>query len=244
MPSQTFGIDRSRFQQQFNAFKRFVEDQSGVAFVSLASHPYTFKQEGYKYNIYQVGRAVLGFQTWQAADIGTGAILGAVIQAIEFPENNLVAWQAKYGEAARPHQCLYEVKDNPEALSRAEERLFNLYCASEDEYAFADLVDLFGKKYPLMAYLFFLKDNSRYLPIRPTYADSAFQLLGVELKTSGRCSWENYTDYLGLIGQVQGLLAESLSDKVTLLDAHSFTWILAAQMEKSPVVVAGEEAEE
>lgn len=238
MSVNSFDIDLSCFQRQFEAFKTFVEQKSGKAFVSFASHPYLQQEEGYKLDVYQLGRAALSCETWQASDIGTGAILGAVIRAIEFSQNNLVAWQARYGEAARPHQRFYEAKDHPNTLSQTEERLFNLYCGSEDEYAFADLVDLLGRKYPLMAYLFFLKDHSKYLPIAPKYFDYAFELLGANFKTSHRCSWENYTDYLGLIGQVQGLLTESLSNPVTLLDAHSFTWILAAQMEKDHAVQA------
>ena len=153
-------------------------------------------------------------------------------KAIEIPKNNLVRWQARYGETARPHQPLYEAEKQPEGLLRIERCLFALYRGKQDERSFGDLVSIFGRDYPLLAYLFFLKDRSRYLPIAPTFFDRAFHLLGTEFKTSHKCSWENYLIYISLIRELKNLLAESLDSETTLLDAHSFAWILARQMWK------------
>ena len=54
----------------------------------------------------------------------------------------------------------------------------------------------FGAKYDLLAYLFFIKDCSRFLPIRAKEFDKRFELLGVDFKTSFKCSWENYAQYI------------------------------------------------
>jgi len=220
------------YQQQFEAFKDFVEEQSGVAFVSFAANPYTEKQEGYKYEIHHAGRDALAFQAWQQSDIGSGDIAEAVIGAIEIPNSNLVPWQGRFGKEARPHQPLFEAKNQQGQLPRIEECLFKLYREEQDEKSFAELVAIFGKTYPLLAYFFFLKDRSRYLPIAPRYLDRAFEHLGANFKTSHRCSWENYSIYVGLIGEIKAMLTESLAGEVTLLDAHSFAWMLAAQMER------------
>lgn len=223
-------IDPYLFEQQVAAFKSFVEEQSGLAFMSFASNPYTEEQEGYKYKIHHAGREALAFQAWRQSDIGTGDIVDAVIAAIEIPKSNLVPWQDRFGKEARPHQPLYEAKNQQDQLARIEECLFKLYREEQDEESFAGLVGIFGKTYPLLAYLFFLKDRSKYLPIAPTFFDRAFEHLGAEFKTAYRCSWENYSIYVALIGELKAMLAESLGGEVTLLDAHSFAWMLAAQM--------------
>ena len=225
-------IDPYLFQKQPEAFKSFVKEQSGVAFASFAANPYTDKQEGYKYAIHRKGRDALAFQAWKQSDIGSGDIAEAVIGAIEIPKSNLVPWQGKFGKEARPHQPLFDAKNQQDRLLRIEECFFKLYREEQDEKSFAELVAIFGKTYPLLGYLFFLKDRSRYLPIAPTFLDRAFEHLGANFKTSHRCSWENYSTYVGLIGEIKALLIESLKGEVTLLDAHSFAWMLAGQMER------------
>ena len=232
MEVDTPHIDSYLFQRQFEAFKMFVEEQSGVSFVSFASNPYTEEQEGYKYEIHHAGRDALAFQAWKQSDIGNGDIAEAVIGAIEIPKNNLVPWQGRFGMEARPHQPLFEAKNQQHQLRKIEGCLFNLYFEQQDEKSFAEMVAIFGKIYPLLAYLFFLKDRSKYIPIRPTFFDRAFEHLGANFKTSHRCSWENYSIYVGLITELKAMLIESLSGEVTLLDAHSFAWMLAAQMER------------
>ena len=100
------------FEKQYDAFIKFVEEKSNIAFVSFASHPYTDQQEGYKYQIYRVARNKLSFHTWKNYDIGSGKIILATIEAIEFSDNNLVPWQNRYGEQNRPHQPLFEAIGN------------------------------------------------------------------------------------------------------------------------------------
>lgn len=224
-------IDPYLFERQFTAFSKFVEEKTAVVFTSFASHPYTEEQEGYKYEIHRTAREALAFQAWKKSDIGNGEILAAVIEAIEIPNSNLVPWQGRFGKEARPHQPLYIAQSDQGKTQEIEACLFKLYHDPQEGKYFAELVDIFGKTYPLIAYLFFLKDRSKYLPIAPTFFDKAFRILGAEFKTSHRCSWENYTTFVGLIGELKSMLAETLLTEVTLLDAHSFAWMLAAQME-------------
>ncbi|MFP3354045.1 hypothetical protein R0K04_22045, partial [Pseudoalteromonas sp. SIMBA_153] len=97
----------------------------------------------------------------------------ATIEAIEFSDNNLVPWQNRYGEQNRPHQPLFEAIGNPVKTGEIESVLFNLYHSSNDEQIFDELIKIFGRNYSLLAYLYFIKDNSKYLPIAPTYFDRA-----------------------------------------------------------------------
>lgn len=225
-------IDPYLFEQQFEAFKSFVTEKSGISFVSFSSNPYTEKQEGYKYNIHRSAREALAFQAWKITDIGTGEIADATIEAIEIPESNLVPWQGRFGDAARPHHALYEAKADPEQLESIERCLFRLYREEDDERTFAQLMGVFGRTYPLLAYLFFVKDRARYLPIAPSFFDRSFECLGANFKTTRRCSWSNYSAYIGLIADLKTMLAENLGVEVSLLDAHSFAWMLSTQMER------------
>lgn len=233
MSPDTPHIDPYLLECQRKAFTKFVEEKSGLPFVSFASNPYVKKHEGYKSEIYYAGGGALAFQSWERSALGSGKIIRAVVKAIEMPKNNLVPWQARYGETARPHQPLYEAEKQQDTLLRVEGRLFALYREQQEKSSFDELIDIFRKTYPLLAYLFFLKDYSRYLPIAPTFFDRAFELLGIEFKTSRQCSWENYQTYISLIRKLKIMLADSLDPEATLLDAHSFAWILANQMWKA-----------
>lgn len=231
-------VDPYLFEKQLEAFKLFVEEKSEISFISFASNPYTEGQEGYKYQIHQLARKSLSYQDWKLSDIGTGKIADSVIAAIEIPKsdlvpegNNLVPWQSRFGDEARLHQALYKSRSNPKYQRDIEICLYQLYRNDDDEGAFKKLVDIFGKKYPLLAYLFFLKDRTKYLPIAPNYFDSAFQHLGSDFKTSRRCSWENYSLFICLIREVKIALSEQLNSDVSLLDAHSFVFMLARQMQ-------------
>lgn len=223
-------IDPYLFEKQFEAFQKYVEEQSNIPFVSFSSHPYTDEQEGYKYDIYRTARNNLAFQAWKKSDIGSGDIIDATIEAIEFQNNNLVQWQSRYGDEKRPHHPLYEAKESPEKAKLIEKCLFKLYHKSEVNDSFDELISVFGKKYAIIAYLFFIKDNSKYLPIAPSYLDMAFELLGAKLKTSQHCSWENYFLYINLISELKGMLSNALSSDVSLLDAHSFAWMLSTSI--------------
>jgi len=62
--------------------------------------------------------------------------------------------------------------------------LFGLFRGRSDESAtFESLSDLTGGKYPLLAYIFFLKDMDRFMPIQPTGFDRAFGALGIDFAT-------------------------------------------------------------
>ena len=227
-------------QKQINAFITFVAEKAGGSFGSFASNPYLETQEGYKYDVQRAARTELRFPKWNETDIGTGRIIDRVIRAIELPNNNLLPWDARHGEASRPHQPLFEARRNSQDRMRIEQCLFSLYREPPDQDQFNKLIEIFGAKYPLIAYLFFLKDHARFLPIAPETFDRAFGYIGANLTMSRRCSWENYSQFLAVIRQVRVALAATLGEEVTLLDAHSFLWILARQMSDEGRVAGSE----
>jgi hypothetical protein len=227
-------VDPYLFEHQFERFRKHVIEESGLELVSFNSNPYTEKQEGYKYQIHSVSRSILDFGSWSITEIGRGKIIKSVIDAIEIKNNNLVQWQPRYGEDSRQHQPLYESLKGDKKLILYEKVLFNLYRDKDDKKTFEELVKIFGHKYPIIAYLFFLKDRTRYMPIAPTYFDKAFEILGVNLTTSHKCSWNNYQAYNNLLGEIKALITEKLQSEISLLDAHSFTWMLGTKLARLP----------
>ncbi len=173
-----FHIDEYLFERQFARFRNHVIGKSGRDFVSFTSNHYTDKEEGYKYGVHHEGRQTLGLDEWRQTDIGKGKILRSVIAAIELKESNLLKWQGRWGEKSKPHHKLIEALSVPPTKRRYEELLFRLYNGNDDPLVFDSLVVLSGRRYPVLSYLFFLKDRSRYMPIAPTFFDGAFEMLG------------------------------------------------------------------
>src|SRR5262245_39600865 len=105
-----------------------------------------------------------------------------------------------------------------------------------------------GGKYPLLAYIFFLKDMDRFMPIQPTGFDRAFRALNSDFSTLRKCNWENYSTFNQVLGELQSLIKASTHLKeVRLVDAHSFCWIfstlLKMESEGSIAKVAGSKDE-
>ena len=225
-------IDIVLFKNQYKRFKENVFKNSGVEFKSFSSNPYTELEEGYKYDIYRDARKLLRFETWKESDIGNVDIARSVINAIELPSNNLVQWQSKYGDEKRPHHILHYAISNALKIKDYDSVFYSLYRESDDAKSFSSLIKLFGRKYSLIAYLLFIKDRSRYTPIAPQYFDQAFLLLGVEFSTNKKCSWDNYSTFNNILLDLKGLLTNELQGEVSLLDAHSFAWIIARKIEE------------
>ncbi len=221
-------IDPYLFEQQLSAFKKFIEEESKVSFESFSSNPYLDDQVKLKIKIYGEGRKKLNFQDWNSSEIGSGKIIASTIESINVGDY-LVAWSSR--NAINDILSSFDTieQDHKKAI---EQCVFNLFHKNEDETTFDELIRLFGQKYPVVAYLFFLKDRSKYLPISTTSFDKSFNLLGATFSTFKRCSWENYTQYLDLISQLQIMLSEILPSKVEWIEAHTFAWTLGYDMKE------------
>jgi len=233
----SYALNHRAFHDQFKRFKAAVLALSHQPFVSFGTGlPRTW--ERYKDFIYDKGRSQLGVANWKQEEVGSGEILRRVISAIEIdvPDenqkkrvpNNLVDWDKRFGPEKRSHLSLYEAVDSTTNRFAYESLLYDFYREElSPEDAFGSLVEQAGKRYDFIAYLFFLKDWTRYLPISPANFDKAFAMLDVGLKTSQQCSWVNYQSYLNVIRQVRNALRDAGMDDVRLIDAHSFCYMLA-----------------
>jgi hypothetical protein len=226
------------------AYERFTEgimkDQNGQPFERF-SKGIAHDREGYKEWVYNAARNILSFKKWKLSTVGNGEILDAAIRAIELQQgklrNNLVQWNRRYGEGGRSHKELLKARGNISETTRIEQVLYDLYCSSENESrAFRDLVEIVGGHYDVIAYLFFLKDWTTFMPTRSQRFTEAFTLLGLDYKMVKSCSWENYQGYLERLHYVQICLSALGVPEVRLIDAHSFCWLLPRYTKDKTIV--------
>ena len=178
-------------------------------------------EEGYKSSIAEKAREELHIKDWKESWIGTGKIAKMVSNAIS-KANNLVNIN---------QQINLKNRLNPAHASfcpDSERVLYEIYRGSDEKAAFEMAVNTFGAKYDTIAFLFFLKDSERFLPISPGNFDKSFRLLGIDFTTSFNCSWSNYCDFISIIRDIHALMNDILPLKAParLVDTHSFVWIL------------------
>ena len=225
-------LDPDRLDEQFQRFRSLVPRRDeGRAFTNF-QEGVVANWEGYKPPLRERALDILVPKAWTEAEIGSGAILQRTLEAVEIEGNNLIVLQNRWGPGSSEHGVLLNARRDAKRKLELERRLFDLFKGVADEGATFDLLkDLLGAKYPLIAYLFFLKDMDRFMPIRPRTFDRAFRDLGIDLVTAGKCSWENYQRFNSALREVQGALAvmDGLTE-VRLIDAHSFCWIIEQQL--------------
>lgn len=209
----------------FQEFLRLIRSESGEEFKSFQSSKYLNEQENYKYQVFEEARDGLGSKWWKEGDIGTGLIQKGIVSAIKptvrynskSQTNNLVYWRKKSEFAGRPKSKSLEAT------------LYAFYKGKiKDGEAFEQLSSE-GLDYQFIAYLFFIKDRNQYLPISQERFDGIFQLIGrPDFKTRNSISWSNYSEFCKIIKDVRVFL-KTKDKEATLLDAHSFLWILGSR---------------
>ena len=221
-----------KLEKMFEEFCIFLEFKTnGKRFISFREHPYIDAQENYKYEVRKIARERLNYLKWESNRFGEGHILDAIIKSIEIKDNNFVSWHDKYGPATKAHQGIYNLKNNELKVREFEEKTYSFfYDEIEDKDYFNYLLNEIGKRYSVLAYLFFLKNSDIYLPIATMYFDKLFNDLGVDLKTSQKCSWENYKEYLFVLGEIKKDIERIIDIDISLIDSHSFCWIVTSQM--------------
>ena len=228
-------VDPKAFREAFARFQQLMVAKSGHRFTDF-HEGLAAVWESYKPRLRDKALELLAADGWSETGIGSGAILQHMVDAIEIQDsrsnltNNLVFWQNRFGHANRDHRALLEAASNPKLRRDLEQLLFGLYQGHADEAATFDRLSEFtGAKYPLLAYLFFLKDMNRFMPIQPTGFDRAFRALGIDFSTLRQCSWENYAVYNALLADLRPMIEAAAELKtVRLIDAHSFCWIFAS----------------
>ena len=220
--------DISQIVQYLYRFLAFVQQEdhrlndSADGTISFSdTNGFLGMEEGYKSNIAEKAREELHYKDWKESWVGTGEIARMASNAIS-KANNLVNIN---------QQINFKNRLNPAHASfrpDAERAIFEIYRGTNEQNAFEMAVKAFGAKYDTIAFLFFLKDSERFLPISSGNFDKSFRLLGIDFSTSHKCTWSNYCDFIAIIRDIQSLMNDLLPLKAhaRLIDAHSFVWIL------------------
>jgi hypothetical protein len=214
-------ITNQIFNATFEKFVEIVETLSDQPFKKLKTNSYINEQEGYKYIVQREAKSKLLSKTWNKNTFGQGNIttlVNAAIQNKKGIENNLIDWRKK--------DNFKKIKPSKEN----EELLFNFFKSKiKNEIAFEKLHGL-KFSYQFIAYLFFLREPQKFMPISQDRFDKIFNSLGIDFKTSRNTYWENYQKYNQIIKEYQNHLKIKFKT-VSLLDAHSFLWIYGYQFD-------------
>ena len=207
---------------RFTTFVQYMDGQPG-AISFRDSSGFLGREEDYKSRIAEEARKELAFANWRESWIGTGKIAECAARAMS-KANNLVNknQQIDFKNRLNP--------DHEKYHEEAERVLYDIYRNSSiaEAETFADAVDTFGAKYDTAAFMFFIKDDTRFLPISTGHFDKAFEILDIEYSTSYKCGWDNYQGFIGIIKEIRDLMEEMLPMKGAprLIDAHSFLWVV------------------
>lgn len=214
-------IENSILEKIYVEFLEYIYPNKNYKIISFKTDKKIDNWENYKYEVRRLAKEKLMTKFWKTDDIGSGKILNDTKNAIDTHvvfngkriDNNLIDWRKK--------DNFSNLKNN----SKLEKILFNFFKAKEkdDRKSFTYFSDT-GLSYQMIAYLFFIKDFNKYLPISQERFDFIFKETNMDFKTSGNISWENYLEFNAIIKNVQNFL-KNKNIKTTLLDAHSFLWI-------------------
>lgn len=184
------------------------------------------EQEGYKRYVWHEAQKILKCNEWLENDLSGYDITNRVLKCMNI--------KIETGEPQNLLDYRYKIhykKILEEKPQEVEDLIRRIYCSPDEEQAFRQGCALFGKRYPLMAFLFFLKGEGgdpagtiRYLPVSPRNMKSRFARLGIQSKCLSECTWENYQEYLRIFDDVQKRLQEQLNLDVEKIDAHSLVW--------------------
>ena len=215
-------IDKTKLKELIARFIVFVwqmdkKESGNISFRDCSG--FLGREEDYKSTIAEETRKELNYIKWKESRIGTGEIAASASKAIN-KAGNLVHFQQKIDFQNR-------LKTNQKEAERV---LYNIYCdpSCDDSSAFSEAVKVFGANYATIAFLFFVKDDTRFLPISPENFDKSFKLLNIDYTTSRHCSWDNYQGFISIITDIRSVMEEMLPMQgiPRLIDAHSFVWII------------------
>ena len=222
----TYISDPAKLVEQLAKFTSFInyKDKRQAGLISFRdSNAFLGREEDYKSRIAEEARKELNFAKWKESWIGTGRIAACASKAMSKADNLVNKnQQIDFKNRLSP--------EHPKYRKDAECVLYNIYrnTSYKDSDAFADATAAFGRKYDTIAFLFFIKDDSRFLPISPGHFDAGFAALNIKHKTSHNCSWENYQKYIGIINEIRIVMEDMLPMQgiPRLIDAHSFVWVI------------------
>ncbi len=215
----------AKLVEQLSLFISYVQEKDErSSFISFRdSTGFLGREEDYKSRIAEEARKELNYCSWNESWVGTGQIAECAKRAMN-KAFNLVNknQQIDFKNRLDPN--------HPKYRSESERVLYDIYRnpLCRESTAFTNAVEAFGAKYDTIAFLFFIKDDTRFLPISTGHFDKGFSTLEIDYQTSYQCSWENYKGFIEIIREIRAVMEELLPMQGTprLIDAHSFIWVI------------------
>lgn len=230
--SDSFMPDNAQLVHMIYRFLAYIKMRDGadVPFSFQGKNTFLGREENYKAKAFSKAQEALQYEKWTESWITSGAILSCAHKAMNCAGNLVYPnQQIAFQNSINPEHEKY----NPDA-SRA---LYNIYKSKEigeEVIAFAEAKKVFGGSYDTIAYLFFIKDQSRFLPVSPGNFEKSLASVKIGYRLSGKCSWENYQGFINIVKTVQDVMQDVLpSVEIRLIDAHSFLWVINEDKRKS-----------
>lgn len=179
---------------------------------------FVLMEEGYKNAAAWKQKQYLHLSSWDDKAIEAGIVAKEILALIYDDElDNLIDWRDK-----DDFKTLLEDESKRILLGDC---LRGIFCGNNDMKSFQHAQNCIGNKFPIISYMFFVKNPEKYLPVRPDTFSDRFQTVGINGWKRG-CSWDNFKDFISAIEEVQIFLMEYFHDEsISLLDAHSFVWM-------------------
>ena len=215
--------DNAKLVQMIYRYLSFIRLKDGegvpISFQDRSSFP--GREEGYKARTFVKAQEALQIEKWTEDWISNGKILACVRKAMDCDVNLVNHYQkTRFRNIINPEHEDY----NPDA-ARVFYDIYKSKGEKEEATAFTEAMKVFGGNYDTLAYLFFIKDQSRFLPVSPGHFDRSLDSVGFKHELSYHCSWKNYTEFIDIVKDVKDVLQDILPDvEIRLIDAHSFLW--------------------
>ena len=200
------------------------QDNNSVPINFIEGNGVLVREEGYKEKLFDKAQTILRTDEWNESWIGTGEIRSRVFSVMDISAN-LINFNTKNDFKKHFERSGGQIDPDTERI------IYEIYKGNDDKHAFEHAIKEFGAKYPILAYLFFVKDKTKYLPASPSNFDRCFAQMNIDFKMSFNCSWENYSEFISIIKETQEELPKlmEIAHELSLLDAHSFVWIIGEE---------------
>lgn len=217
---------KEAFIKRADEFSQFVhgKDRNNDS-IDFSNTNSILARELYKEQLFDKAQRKLNISSWQRSWAGTGKIYNKLLPLLDDKDNNLIKY---YGIT---HLKNHITDNNGNYYIKAEQTIYDIFRGENESLAFSEAIEEFGGRYPTIAYLFFLKDDKRFLPCAPRRFEESFQQLNIDINLAGECSWENYCTFIRIIDCIRELMPDymQLEHAPTLLEAHSFVWIIGRE---------------
>lgn len=211
-------------KKKADEFSKYIHDKDkSDNKIDFSNSKSILAEELYKEELFKRSQRALSINSWDKTWIGSGKLFAKLLPVVLDKDNNLINNfnnKTNFNDHFR--------KGNDKYDPRSERVVFDIFKGENERQAFEDAKAVFGKKYPTIGYLFFLKDDTRFLPISPENFERSFRELNIKIKLQNNCTWENYNQFIQIIDCIRKLMPSlmDLEHKPTLLEAHSFVWII------------------